>query len=499
MVADIYNSASYIPLLFRRILGEKALESTFLPVHKSLLARNQIRLAEAYSLRVFRIFTRITLGVVLVCLVLSPWLPYLISANIMLKRDLFLPGFGQPVGRMMLWMVVLFIPYILLVNWFSFSGAKLLSLERFTPYSIAPAMATLISIPAMLLLFPLMGVYALPLSLLLAGLAQVIYSFWSSRQPHPGPLSVEEEVMVREKVRKTGTMSGPIFLDTVLERMGMIVDTQMASFIGEGAVSALKYGKLMVLMPFGVLSLSINRAIMTRMTQNFATGRIQDFRADILRGYRLTLLTQIPASLGMILLAHPIIQVCFQRGEFSRHSTDLTSLALWCFAIGLTGMGLTGFLSRSFYARHDTKTPVKVSALCLGLNVLFNFCLWKTPLAHGGLALATSLAFTINAIVLFYILHRGLAAQGQGLTAREIAGPLFRVLLCGGAMAAVLFLLRSRVPIFTREDSLLWLKLGLEIVLGMAVYGVACLLLPLPEVTAWIKILGKKPKDTGSA
>jgi len=196
----------------------------------------------------------------------------------------------------------------------------------------------------------------------------------------------------------------------------------------------------------------------------------------------------VPASLGLILLAKPVVAFIFQRGAFDLNSTELVAWALVWYAAGLVGHSIVEIVSRAFYALHDTKTPVFVGVAAMSLNIALSilFSRWFISIGwmpHGGLALANSLATFLESFVLLFFMRRRLS----GLEGGRVLNGLWKALAAGGAMTAAIW---GWVLVTSKSGS--WLVTLGGIAAGALVYGVVLILLRTPEISKAIEFLKRK-------
>ena len=189
-----------------------------------------------------------------------------------------------------------------------------------------------------------------------------------------------------------------------------------------------------------------------------------------------------PATVMFLVLSHPIVRILFQRGAFDEYSTSITSSALSFYALGLFGFGGIKILVTAFHALQDTKTPVKVAALCLTINAVLNFIL-MVPLKVGGIALASAIAGTVDFLILFYVMDKKLGGFNSGLL-----GYFFKVTLVSAAMGVFLFYSWNHF-VFSNE----LLKLFVIITSGYIFYEILCLALKVEQAqNIWKWVRGMK-------
>jgi putative peptidoglycan lipid II flippase len=215
---------------------------------------------------------------------------------------------------------------------------------------------------------------------------------------------------------------------------------------------------------------------------------MSEMRSSLAATLRGVILLSLPATVGLILLRQPIIQVLFQRGEFTARSTEMVSWALLWYTAGLVGHSVVEILSRAFYALHDTKTPVIVGTVAMGLNVIFSFGFaWIFNqigwMPHGGLALANSFATALEGATLFVLMRKRLV----GIEGRSIADGTLRVSLASLAMGIGLWFWMQAVGEMNR-----WIIALGGVVVGAVIYLLGVLILKVPEVRMVMEMVSRR-------
>jgi putative peptidoglycan lipid II flippase len=289
-------------------------------------------------------------------------------------------------------------------------------------------------------------------------------------------------------VRQVLRLMGPRVLGAGVVQLNFWVNTWLASQMIEGSVASLFYGFALMLMAQAAIAQSVAIAVMPTFSAQFALGKRDEMRAALASALRGVLLLAIPASLGLVLLSTPIVAMLYQRGQFDATAVQMTAWALAWYAAGMIGHSLMEVLTRAFYARQDTKTPVLVGVAAMTLNVLlsFAFSAWFRQIGwmpHGGLALANSLATALEATVLFILMRR----QLEGIQARVIADGALRFGLAALGMGLVIL-----VWLQWAAGLNAWL-VGLGgVALGGLAYGLGVVLLRAQEVQVILRIVHKK-------
>jgi len=297
----------------------------------------------------------------------------------------------------------------------------------------------------------------------LPGLRQIGMVFRPRLSPrHPGVVAVAR-------------LMGPRAIGLAVSQINFLVTIYLASGIG-GGISSLRYAWQLTLLPLGIFAMAISTAVFPSLAEQSATASYDELRRTLLNAMRFILYLTIPASIGLIVLGYPIVRLLYERGQFTAESTAITSGALRLYALGLFGMATTEIVTRAFYALHDTITPVKVAALAMIVNLGLALLLVR-PLGENGLALATAVASTVEAIVLFVSARQRI----PGLHTRELAGSALKSMVAAGLMAAVVVAFDLIAAPLGRPlgGALL---LGSSIALGSVVYLAATLVLRSDEV-----------------
>lgn len=333
--------------------------------------------------------------------------------------------------------------------------------QRFLLPALAPAMYNAGIIFGAVVLSPTMGIFGLAwgtvlgaLLHLLVQLPDVIKLNWSFRPAldftHRG---------IREIVR----LMGPRVLGLGVIQLNFFVNLSLSSGMVEGSVSALSRAFIVMLLPQGVIAQSVATAVFPTFAAQVSAGKRDEMRITFGQVLRAILFLALPATVGLVLLREPIVRLIFEYGSFTATDRQATAWALLFFGMGLVSHSLVEITTRAFYAMHDTRTPVLVGIGTVALNVvlslvLINYIGDPASLVRGpfaGLALANTIATTLEAIVLLLLL----APRMGGLTAKENSISSLRTLAASVVMAGVLL---ATMPV----TNLVWFPVG---ILGVVV------------------------------
>jgi putative peptidoglycan lipid II flippase len=279
-------------------------------------------------------------------------------------------------------------------------------------------------------------------------------------------------------LREVGRLMAPRVLGLAAVQLNFLVTTVLAVGLTAGSLTALNYGWIIMLLPQGVIAQSVATALFPTLAALVARGERAEMRRVFIVTLRNLLFLTLPASVGLIILRQPIVAMLLERGAFDAASTRMTATALGFFSIGLVAHALVEFTARDFYALKNTKTPVGIGVFAMALNIVLS--IWLMPFfaewgwsPHGGLALANSLAVTVEMVILLVLLRRPLG----GL---DMPGLKASLLKMGGATLGMVIVLLLLVGFFSAAP--VWL-LGLGgIALGGATYLALAYLLRLDEL-----------------
>jgi putative peptidoglycan lipid II flippase len=249
-----------------------------------------------------------------------------------------------------------------------------------------------------------------------------------------------------------------------------------------------------MIMAQAAIAQSVAIAAMPTFSAQHALGKLDEMRSSLAAALRGVLLLALPATVGLIMLREPLISFLYQRGAFDEQDVQLAAWALLWYAAGLVGHSVMEVLTRAFYAQHDTKTPVVIGGIAMTLNVILSFTFARLFsqagwMPHGGLALANSLATALEAIALFIFMRQRL----KGIEGNYIARGFAACLLASLSMGFGLWLW-----IQTAGGLPSWVVTVGGVIVGAVIYGVAVLLLRVPEIQGLINAVLRRLLPAGS-
>jgi putative peptidoglycan lipid II flippase len=423
---DAYNVAFRIPNLVRDLFAEGAMSAAFVPTFTRYLARDGRAAA-------WRLGNNVVNALVLATAVLVA-LGFALTEPLV---TLFAEDYSRVPGKLELTMLLtrIMLPFLTLVAVAAAVMGMLNSLNRFFVPALSPAMFNVGSIVCVLLLAPVLPQVGLPpiaamaIGALVGGFGQLLIQWPPLRQEG---FRYRPVLDLRDPgLRQVLMLMGPGTLGLAATQINVFVNTVLATGEGTGAVSWLNYAFRLMYLPIGIFGASIATAAIPAVARHAAADDLRGMRREVANGLAMMLLLNLPATVGLMVLARPIVSMLFERGAFTARDTDATAAALMCYAVGLAGYSAVKIASPTFYALHESRTPVAVSSGSVLFNVGLNLLLVRY-FGYLGLAAGTSITALLNASVLLVLLRRRLG----GLEGRRLASVGARASIAAGVMGA---------------------------------------------------------------
>jgi len=481
---DAYVAAFRIPDLLFVVVMSGAFGAAFIPVFGGQLAKGDPDRAWrlASSLLTYTLIVLAMAGLI-TSLVAEPLISRLIAPALAPETQQLAVNLTR---------LLLFSPLLLGLG--AAGKGMLEAQDEFTLPAIAPILYNVGIIAGAIGLTPWIGIYGLAVGVILGAAGHAGIQFVRlARTGAQLRLSVARQV---DGLGEVVRLMWPRVTGQVAAQANLIVLTNFASRLGAGRISALSYAQQLVLLPHGLLAMSLSTVIFPLLARQYELGRLDDLKATLSRALGPLVFLTLPAVVSLIAFRTSIVQVVFQVGSFSPDSTALVAEAVGFFALGLLARSVIEVVSRAFYAMHDTRTPLLAALLAMGANIGVSWLL-ASRLGHGGLALSSSITATLQMAALMTVLARRTDGVGAMLPPS-----LPRMLLATAVMAVAAFVVADEVVQATDPGNgrTLWTYGALVVALPVTggVYLAVARMLHVPELAQLVELMRRRLHPTSS-
>lgn len=431
LVMDAFLVANRIPNMMRRFFAEGAFSQGFVPVMARYREQHDHEDAREFVDAVAGTFGLILFVVTLAGVIAAPLLVAVVA-----------PGFIGEDGRFELAALMLrfTFPYLFFVSLTAFAGGILNTYGHFGVPAFTPVILNIVLIAGAVWLAPMLAEpgMALAYAVLIAGLLQLLFQipFLIRIRALPRPKWMPSH----EGVRRVMRLMLPAIFGSSVAQINVLLGGIIASMLGVGKISLLYYSDRLMEFPLGIFGIALATVTLPYLSRQYANAAHDEFAATLDWSMKLVLLIAVPAAVGLIVLAQPLVATIFYGGVFTANDVRLTALALQAFSVGLIGFSFVKILAPAYFAREDTRTPVRAGLIALAVNLVLSVALaWYLTgigfaASHAGLALAISVAALLNA----YLLYRGLRREGIIRHSTGWTSLLLQVLMANIAMWAIL-------------------------------------------------------------
>ncbi|MDW6003130.1 murein biosynthesis integral membrane protein MurJ [Vibrio mangrovi] len=444
--ADVFFFANKIPNFLRRLFAEGAFSQAFVPVLTEYHAQGDMEKTRLLIARASGTLGVLVSIVTLLGILGSGVVTAVFGAGWFL--DWLNNGPAAPKFELASLLLKITFPYLWFITFVALSGAILNTLGKFAVSSFTPVFLNVMIIGSALLISPRLEQpeIGLAIGVFLGGLVQFLFQL---------PFLIKAGVFVRPQwgwndpgVRKIRTLMIPALFGVSVSQINLLFDTFIASFLQTGSISWLYYSDRLLEFPLGLFGIAIATVILPALSRKHVDAESIGFSDTMDWGVRMVCLLGIPATLGLMVLAQPMIMVLFMRGEFTLADVHQASLSLTAYASGLLCFMLIKVLAPGYYSRQDTKTPVKYGIVAMVANMFFN-AVFAWFFGYIGLAMATALSALIN----MALLYRGLHLAGVYRIHRTTLIFIGRIFVAGIVMSFSLA--------FLSEHILVWVEWGI--------------------------------------
>jgi putative peptidoglycan lipid II flippase len=463
--SDAFLVAFRLPNMFRALFAEGAFSAAFIPMFNRKVAEGGelsagLRFAEAALALLFPILVVFT-----AVLIAAAWpVTWLLSG-----------GFKDPTADQFAYAVQLSritLPYLALISLVSLLGGILNSLDRFWVNAAAPILLN-IAMVAGLWFFHGPDPYATArvqaISVPIGGLLQLIWLMWACRRA--GVRLAPRLPRIDPEVRQLMKLILPAAAGAGATQFNLLVSTALAgALLDPGSISYIYYADRLNQLPLGLIGIGLGTILLPTVSRLLSQGKADEAMETQNRGIELALFLTLPATVAFIAASEPIVRGLFQHGAFDAADTVKCAWALSAFSFGLPSYVLVKVLTPGFYAREDTRTPVKFATWSIGVNLLLNLALIPT-IGHIGPPLATAIASTVNVA----LLYRSLRKREHFAADARLKRRLPRLAIAAVLMGLVLWGCEALLdPYLTGTIWIRFLSLTALVSIGVAAYGLAC-------------------------
>jgi putative peptidoglycan lipid II flippase len=423
---DAFNLAFRAPNLLRRLFAEGAFSQAFVPIFAEYKTKQGEEATRELLDRVSSLLATCVLAVTVLAIVFAPGVVYLLGA-----------GFAATPGKVdtAALLVRIIFPYIFFISMTVVFSAALNNYGRFAPGAFAPVLLNIATIACAFLLSPHVDppIAALAWGVFIGGVLQLGY-LWQQL----GSIAMRPRFRIDFRhpgVRRVMSLMTPALFGVSVSQVSMLINTQIASYLGNGAVTWLTSADRLMEFPSALLGVAAGTIILPSLVKHHANERPEEYSKLLDWGVRLTLILALPATVALAMIALPLIATLYMHGKFGLVDVLETRNALVAYSVGLLGLILLKVFAPAFYARQDIRTPVTVGLIALVATQAMNLA-FVPHLRQAGLALATGLGACLNAgVLLALLLKRGYYRPQPGW-----GRFLFHCILALVAMLAVLWL-----------------------------------------------------------
>ena len=486
--SDAFLIAFRLPNMFRALFAEGAFSAAFIPMfnHK-VAAKDGNGLPDGVA------FAEDALSVLLPVLIAMTAIVELAAWPVTWLLTFGYKGADHAQFAFIVELCRLTFPYLLLISLVSLLGGILNSLHRFWIAAAAPILLNVTLIAALLLFHSHEALFTArnqAIAVTLSGALQLAWLWWACRKA--GVVLRLKLPRLNPDVKKLMALIWPAAAGAGAVQINLVVSTALAaSMLGAGSVSYIYFADRLNQLPLGLIGIGLGTVLLPTISSQLGRGEEAAAMETQNRGMELALFLTLPATAALVACGQPIIAALFQHGKFTAVETAATAQSLAAFSLGLPSYILVKVLTPGYYARSDTRTPVRYATMSMVVNLVLNLA-FIVPLAHVGPPLATALASTVNVAMLW----RTLARRGLFVADAQLSRRAPRLLAAALLMGAVLWFASDAFAPYTTGPSLIrWAAMFVLVTGGAIVYFAATLAFGAFRPTEVKALLRRKPRQ----
>ncbi len=482
-ITDLYVAGLTISNLMRRIVAENALENAFLPIFMRMFRRTKREIMWKSTSSILNFTLLFSVLISLTGIIFAPSIIGMIYSGFESKGIL---ADAVTITRLML-------PYLILVTVAAIFSTILKAFNRFGIAEFSSLFFSIGSIIGILILYSISHIHALGIGILFGGFLHALFLF-----PFVNKILKNKSLQFKyyPTINFTSTVNKkyysqliPISVDVFLSKTVEIVDQFLAAGLSEGSLSYLYFAKTIFRLPFAIISQAINSVILRDYSDKIALFNKQKAKKLFIDGVKLNIFLLAPVSIIMLMLAEPVVSIIYGRGKILTDDITNIAFALKFYSLGLVGWGLHSLTSRVFSARIDIRISVYLNFFMLLSNVALSFLLIKTGLGYAGLALATTLSFSVFSLIRIIVLRHRMMGEGIEINIIELSVPLIKTFIASLMMIIVMAQSKTVFSLINPGSKILtnlMLILSLSFV-GIAIYLISSLLLKNNDILVFKK------------
>ncbi|MFC2060909.1 murein biosynthesis integral membrane protein MurJ [Elusimicrobiota bacterium] len=470
MMADAFFVAYRIPNLLRRLLGEGALSTSFIPVYTEYLTNRSEEESKKLVQVTFGAFGILFIVLTALGIVFAPQIVTCIAFGFKNDPEKF---------RLTVMLTRIMFPFLMAIGLGAITLGILNSWRMFFIPAVAPVMLSISEIIFILLICPYLSlpISGLAIGVVIGGFAQLLFQI--------APVMKKSGALLRPKLdlkhpglKQVGRLMMPAVIGLSIMQINSFIDTICATLLKAGSVTHLYYGNRLMQLPLALFGTAVATVTLPMMSENAAKDQLQKLKDTFSFSLRAISFLITPAAVGFIIFGGPIIKLLFERGEFLSSDTNSTAWVLSCYSAGLIFYAGVKVGVSAFHSLQDTKTPVKIASLAMVINVILNICVVtiepiRNLFSAGGLAFATAIASGINFLLLIMVFRRRYGLIGGRTITRSIIKHFIASIVLGAAI--------YYCGVLTTAYSV-YLRVPLVLITGTAVYILISHILSVQEL-----------------
>lgn len=489
-ISDAFFVSFKLPNLFRSLFAEGAFTSAFVPIFSQKLVSEGQKKSMFFASRAVSVLVFFLLIFVLLFEVFMPAIVHVLA-----------PGFAGDAGKIELAISLCRItfPFLLFISVVSFQAGILNSLEKFAAPAAAPIILNLGMIAAAFIFVPfsVTPAHGFAIGITFAGFLEIIWLayFLHKQNVRITPYLSIGKIMRDSEIKTLFKRIAPGVVGAGIYQINMVVDTILVSLVGTGAISWLYYANRLQQLPLGVVGAAISVALLPILSKQLKAGDKEGSAQSQNKAVEYGALLSFPAAVLMIVLATPVINILFEHGKFNAEDNAMTAMAVRAYSVGLPCYVLVKALMPNFFARGDTVTPVKYSAVVFLTNLICCLLLMKT-FGHVGIATATTVAAFVS---LAQYVH-GLKKRGFWQLTPELCVKMLKIAFCSVFMGSMVYVAELGINRIIGN----WLQLGIALklcllgafgIFGLATFLIMAKITNVLDISEVLKLFYKRGKN----